>query len=98
MVARNSWIERRTSELKRSRGMITITGVIDRNIGGGFSLANTAVITSSTVDRGIQSFIQGVGWFYLLCALSAILIKPAKGERVCVLLCGANTTAVSFER
>jgi threonine dehydratase len=32
-------------------------------------------------------------------ALAAIMtgqIVPAKGERVCVLVCGANTSAVSF--
>ena len=31
-------------------------------------------------------------------ALLSGAYRPGKGERVCVLLCGANTTAVSFER
>ena len=34
-------------------------------------------------------------------ALAALLCgayKPAKGERVCVLVCGGNTTAVDFDR
>ncbi len=35
-------------------------------------------ITNNDIDNKIQSVIKGLGWFYLICALMAILIKKLK--------------------
>jgi threonine dehydratase len=67
---------------------------------------NVAVVTLVTDDAIREA--QGVLWSKLrlvaepggAAAFAALLsgrYQPSKGERVAVLLCGANTTAVKFE-
>ena len=43
-----------------------------------FQLSWEDYITSSDIDYKIQSFIKGVGWFYFLCALMAVIAQKCK--------------------
>ena len=45
-------------------------------------------IRSPEIDSAIQSGIQGIGWFYLLCALLVLFVKPNWNKKITLTVLG----------
>ena len=60
--------------------------------------AGCMIVATAILGLAIDWLIDGVEDGVAGAALASGAYVPAEGERVCVLVCGGNTTAVQFGR